>query len=102
MPAPDKTPTLRESAAELKEVFAALTNQTADETVGQTKRLVSNVPSPALPSVDLKTMEPPTKPLREAGEGVSAGLEPVTNSARRAFDLFLRELPPMEDGQKGL
>jgi hypothetical protein len=36
--------------------------------------------------------------LREAGEGVGDGLEPVTNSARRAVDLFLRELPPMDLG----
>jgi hypothetical protein len=54
---------------------------------------VANVPSPALPNVDLTAMEPPTRPLREAGEGVSEGLEPVTTSARRAVDLFLRELP---------
>jgi hypothetical protein len=86
-------PTLRESAAELGQVFAALSNQTADETVGQTRRWVSNVPGPALPKVDLTTMEPPTRPLREAGAGVSEGLEPVTTSARRAVDLFLRELP---------
>jgi hypothetical protein len=101
-PPRESTPTLRESAAELKEVFAALTNQTADETVDQTRRFVSNVPSPALPRVDLKAIEPPTRPLREAREGVSAGLEPVTNSARRAVDMFLRELPPMEERQKGL
>jgi anti-sigma factor RsiW len=29
----------------------------------------------------------------KAGEGLSEGLEPVANSARRAVDLFLRELP---------
>jgi inorganic triphosphatase YgiF len=100
-PTSDAAPTLRESAAELKEVFAALTNQTADETVDQTRRLVANVPSPSLPSVDLKAMEPPARPLRQAGEGVSAGLEPVTTSARRAVGLFLREIPPMDEGQKG-
>ena len=38
----------------------SLSNQTADETVGQTRRWVSNVPSPALPKVDLTAMEPPT------------------------------------------
>ncbi len=89
-------PTLRESAAELGKVFAALSNQTADETVGQTRRWVSNVPSPTLPNVDLTAMEPPARPFRDAGEGVSEGLEPVTTSARRAVGLFLRELPPME------
>lgn len=91
--APDPAPTLRESAAELSEVFTALGNETANETVDQTRLWVAKVPSPALPNVNLTAMEPPTRPLREAGEGVSEGLEPVTTSARRAVDLFLRELP---------
>ncbi len=94
---PDRTeqpaPTLRQSATELGEVFAELSNVTAQETVGQTRRWVANVPSPILPRADLATIEPPTHPLREAGEGLSEGLEPVTTSARRAVDLFLRELP---------
>jgi hypothetical protein len=100
-PAPTTAPTLRESASELGAVFASLTNQTAEETVGQTRRWVSNVSGPELPKVDLTTMEPPTQPLRAAGEGVSEGLEPVTTSARRAVGLFLRELP-METDSNGL
>ena len=87
------TPTLRESAAELGEVVAELSNETAEKTVGQTRRWVSNVPSPTLPRVDLTAMGSPTQPLQEAREGLSEGLEPVTTSARRAVDLFLRELP---------
>lgn len=96
VPKEEPTRTLRESAAELREVFTALSNETANETIDQTRLWVSNVPSPALPNVDLATMEPPTRPLREAGDGVSEGLAPVTNSARRAVDLFLRELPMEE------
>ncbi len=99
---PEATPTLRESVAEAGEAVAALTSQTADETVGQTRWLVPKVTGPSLPQVDLESMEPPTRPLREAGEGVSRGLEPVTTSARRAVGLFLRELPPMDVGQKGV
>ena len=41
--------------------------------------------------------------VAEAGEavvsltqGVSTGLEPVTDSVRRALDMFLREIPPLE------
>jgi hypothetical protein len=79
-----------------------LTSQTADETMGETRWFVPKVPSPVLPKVDLESIESPTRPLRAASEGVSAGLEPVTSSARRAVDLFLRELPPMETEQKGL
>ncbi|HEY7158597.1 MAG TPA: hypothetical protein VH575_31930 [Gemmataceae bacterium] len=103
-PAPPaaEAPTLRESAAELGGAVASLTSQTADETMEQTSWLVPKVTGPVLPKVDLASIEPPTRPLREVGEGVSAGLEPVTNSARRAVDLFLRELPPMETEPKGL
>jgi hypothetical protein len=101
-PSPVDAPTLRESAEELGGAVASLTSQTADETMGQTRWLVPRMSSPSLPKVDLESIEPPTRPLREAGEGVSAGLEPVTSSARRAVDLFLRELPPMETGAKGL
>jgi hypothetical protein len=99
---PAPAPTLRESATEAGEAVAALTSQTADEAMGPTRWLVPNVSSPSLPKVDLAAMEPPTQPLREASAGVSAGLEPVTTSARRAFGLFLRELPPMDMGQNGL
>jgi hypothetical protein len=101
-PAPQTkpAPTLRESAAELGEVFAALTSQTADETVEQTRRLVPNVPSPLWDGFDIRpSVEAPTRPLREAGEGVSEGFEPVATSARRAVGLFLRDLPPMETEQ---
>jgi hypothetical protein len=105
LPAPKKQPappTLRETVVEAGGAVASLTNQTADEAVESTRWLVPRVSPTQLPEVKLPDIEPPTGPLREAGEGVSAGLEPVTNSARRAVDLFLRELPPMDGGQKGL
>jgi hypothetical protein len=105
LPAPQKQPaappTLRESVAEAGGAVASLTSQTADDAVESTRWLVPRVPAAQMPEVNLSAIEPPTGPLREAGEGVSAGLEPVTNSARRAVDLFLRELPPMDGGQKG-
>jgi hypothetical protein len=41
-------------------------------------------------------LEPGTQSLREAQEGVAVGFEPVTSSARRAVNLFLREIPPLE------
>ncbi len=88
------TPTLRQSAAELGEVVVELSNETAQETVGQTSRLLSSVPKPLWNGLEIRpTLEAPTDPLREAGEGLSEGLEPVAKSARRALDLFLRELP---------
>jgi hypothetical protein len=89
-----RAPTLRESASELREVVAELSNETAEETVDQTRRWVSHVPSPLWDGFQIRpTLDPPTHPLREASEGLAEGLEPVTTSARRAVDLFLRELP---------
>jgi predicted anti-sigma-YlaC factor YlaD len=94
-------PTLRESVAEASGAVASLTSQTADEAVESTRWLVPRVSASQLPEVKLSSIKPPTAHLSEASEGVSAGLEPVTSSARRAVDLFLRELPPMDGGQKG-
>jgi hypothetical protein len=101
----EKTPaemqTLRQSFTEAGEAVASLTSQTADETVGQTRWLVPKVSRPSLLPVDLTAIQPPTRPLRQAGAGVSTGLEPVTNSARRAVSLFLRELPPIGGERNG-
>ena len=92
------TPTLRQSAAELGEVFTELSNETAEETIGQTSRWVSSavlssefrVLSGVGQNSELRTQN---SELQAAGEGLSEGLEPVAKSARRALDLFLRELP---------
>jgi predicted anti-sigma-YlaC factor YlaD len=88
---------LRESVDEAKQAVVALTARTADEAVDRTRRLLAPGGSP---SVSPPPARPPAQALREAGEGVSDGLEPVTHSARRAVDLFLRELPPMDFGEK--
>ena len=99
VPTPPEVPetvSLRDSVAEAGSAVASLTRRTADETVGQ-GRLLLPVVARAAPEdlVPVPPMEPPVGPLREAGQGLSSGLEPVTSSARRAFDLFLREVPPM-------
>jgi predicted anti-sigma-YlaC factor YlaD len=87
---------LRESVDEAKKAVVALTARTADEAVDRTRRLLAPGDGPSEPTPPPK---PPAQALREAGEGVGDGLEPVTNSARRAVDLFLRELPPMDLGE---
>jgi hypothetical protein len=92
-PAPDPVP-LRESVAEAGSAVASLTTRTADETVGQTRLLLPGPVPPALGGFDVDPpLKPATGPLREAGEGVSAGLEPVTSSVRRAASLLLRDIP---------
>lgn len=92
---------LQESAGEAQSALAALLSRTAEETVSQGRLLLPEVPAPMMAVDDWHpTFEPPALPLREAGQGVSAGLEPVASSARRAFNLFLREIPPMPVEEK--
>jgi hypothetical protein len=93
-PAP---PSLRDSMTEAGTAVVSLTRRTTDETVTQTIRLWPGVTPPALDNTEVLTqpLDPPARSLREAGQGVSAGLEPVASSARRAVGMFLRELPPM-------
>ena len=94
--------TLRESVAEAGSAVASFTSRTADATVAKTKILIPVGVDPTLGKLDLQpSLDPPTLALRQTGQGVSAGLEPVTDSARRAVGLFLRELPPMEAAPKG-
>jgi len=77
--------------------LVALVNRTADETVGQGRMLLpQEVPSPRLTVAD--NWQPALSPqaIRDAQDGVAVGFEPVTDSARRAVNLFLRELSPTE------
>jgi hypothetical protein len=87
---------LRESVTEAGYAVASLTSRAADETVGHTRILIPTVPSGSL-DMTASALESPKQSLREAGYGVSEGLEPVADSARRAVGLFLRELPIDKD-----
>jgi hypothetical protein len=90
--APEKTaPGFRDSVAEASNAVASLTSRTASETMDQTASLLPLLPSPTLEPIS--TGPASIEPLREASAGVSAGLSPVTDSARRAVGLFLRDLP---------
>lgn len=93
--------TLRDSVTEAGSAVAALTTRTADETVANTKSLLPVVTDPTPGKIELEPPpDLPARSLRETGEGVTAGLAPVADSARRAVGLFLRELPPMETHPK--
>jgi hypothetical protein len=97
-PSPAQAP-LSLNIQEAGNTLVALVNRTADETVGQGRVLLPRgVSAPALSSPEAwqPNLEPGTQSLREAQEGVAVGFEPVTSSARRAVNLFLREIPPME------
>jgi hypothetical protein len=54
-------------------------------------------PMPTMPTVATieQPLDPATRSLQETGRGVSTGIQTVANSARRAFDFLLRELPPV-------
>jgi predicted anti-sigma-YlaC factor YlaD len=95
-PAAADADTLRESVAQARSAVAALTSRTADEAVARTKALLPDLGQPSLKEIDLPPpLEVPAAPLREAGQSVSAGLEPVADFSRRAVGQFLRDLSPM-------
>jgi hypothetical protein len=94
------SPDLRATANEAGEALTSLTSRTADQTVEKTRLLLPVVVDPSLRQFAAQPqIEPPTRPFREAGEGMSSGLEPVTTAAGRAVRLFIDELP-MEKKEK--
>jgi anti-sigma factor RsiW len=100
---PAAPPSLNENVAEATSAVASLARRTADETLTSGQILLPTVPMDVPTPEMLGPLEPPAQSLREAGEGVATGLGPVTNSARRAFDLFLRDIPPgPHEGKSGL
>jgi len=94
--APAETATIHESVAEARSAVEALASRTAEEAVARTKGLLPDLGRSPLEQID---MSPPLEaPLREAGQNVSAGLEPVADFSRRAVGQFLRDLSPMGVG----
>jgi len=110
--APAQTPavattSLSQTVEEARTAVAALT----DRTVTQARQLWTAAPAlevrPVTPWPSMRELEKPLDPaaqsLREAGQGVRAGLGTVTASARRMVDFFLREVPPAgADRKSGL
>lgn len=94
---------LQQSVQDAGLAVVALTRRTADETVGQSRLLLPAMfPESPLTETPIAqiSLQASTQSLIEAKDGMSAGLEPVANSARRALDLFLREIPPIEKKPK--
>jgi hypothetical protein len=98
-------PALSQSALNIQDAgdaLVALVNRTAGETVGQGRVLLPqsvSTPNISVAEAWQPDLEPSAQVLRETQEGVTDSLEPVTSSARRAVNLFLREVQSI-DGQK--
>jgi len=90
-----KVEPLHDSVARAGAAMANLTSRTAGATVETTAQLLPRVDVSTMtgPLMNDGPMDPPLEPLLEAGEGVSSGLAPVADSAKRAFSLFMRDLP---------
>ncbi|HZU38576.1 MAG TPA: zf-HC2 domain-containing protein [Gemmataceae bacterium] len=92
---------LDRSVQEARSALMALTRRTADKTLADSRLLLpdvrppESVPNPALLESALET---PADSLREAGTGLTKGLEPVASSARRAVELFWQDMSPMASG----
>lgn len=93
---------LRESVSEVGSAMVSAATRTTDAALAQSLALLPRVPSAPIPTLNVPVPTEPARSLQEAGQGLSEGLAPVTDSARRAFDLFLRDLSPMEfEGKPG-
>lgn len=91
-----KPPSFRENMAQAGSAVASLTRRATDETWNESLMLIpETLSAPSLGgSAPIKgALDTSAQPLREAREGVTAGLEPVTTSAKRAMNMFMRDIP---------
>jgi hypothetical protein len=86
---------LSDSLSEAGSTMAAQLVKAAGATVGETASLLPFMPPTpmGMPESLSQPLGPSAAPFREAGAEVSAGLGPVADSAKRAFGMFLRDLP---------
>jgi hypothetical protein len=104
IPPREAVPSLEQRVSEAGMAVASLTRRAADETVSTTRSWLPDVPLPAAPGPETATLPEAAsaRSLEEVKQGVSAGFEPVATSARRAFSLFLHELPVSAEAKSGL
>lgn len=97
-PTPEPLPTPRparvaDKLAEAGSAFAALTQKSADEALAPTRNLFPAVEPVAFPRVPDVPAETPV-PLAHLPGAAKAGIEPVAASAKRAWNLFVRDVVP--------
>jgi hypothetical protein len=91
------------SLDEARSIVAELTRRTADGAVQPTRSLLpAEVPASPLAVKDTlpRAVEPVTESLEEIRQGAASGLEPMANSARRAFAMFMKEVPALPPERK--
>ncbi len=100
-----KLPSLRQEVAAAGSATRDLTRSLARDAVDHAgilvppaERLPATAWSPSWSPGLSPGLETEVAPLRQAGRTVASGLEPVTHSARRAWDMFVRELPLSDPG----
>jgi hypothetical protein len=89
--------------SEARSLVADLTRRTADGAVQPTRNLLpaEAPPSPLAVRESLPhAVEPATESFEEIRQGAALGLEPMANSARRAFAMFLKEVPALPPERK--
>jgi hypothetical protein len=99
----DPPPSLNRSVAEAGNAVVSLTRRAADETLDQGRLLLPVVlPSAAVsqPRVLQPDLSPPSQTLADVKDSMASGLDQVATSARRAVNLFLREIPPLGTARK--
>lgn len=83
-------PTPRDTVESAVGAMASLTTRTTTRTVEETRKLMPLV-EPALPDLSWQPALPSVS-FSATGHGVSEGLEPMANHAKRAVDLLRRDL----------
>jgi hypothetical protein len=89
------------SVAEARSALGELVAKPAEDTLGPGRLLIPDKVDPLpVPSVQgwEQALAAAPQSWREAGQGVSAGLEPMAHSARRAVQTWFDDLPPMGAG----
>jgi hypothetical protein len=87
-------PSLQDGLARAGSDVLALARRTAGEAVKPTRLFVPSAPEP--PEPWQPAVEPASQSFAEVRHGAVAGFEPVASSAKRAVNLFWRELPPVQ------
>jgi len=99
-----EAPSLARSVEEARSAVASLTEKIADKSKEQARLWWSVAPDvpKALPVVKFEQpLDPAAQSLRQAGQGMTEGLQTVSQSARRAVSYFVRELSPLDTSKSG-